>query len=141
MRPKILNVHIIIATDSIADSVEDERYSEGQQTLAQIRSTELSNAAVALGITSIWSLPYRDSGMRGSSNNAHPKALIQQPLESLTAQLHDYTIYGAFATRCCSDPRSIMKVSRGHIQYLMGGERESCFRGSNDGNSRKTLRR
>ncbi|MBV7330487.1 PIG-L family deacetylase [Chloroflexi bacterium TSY] len=89
---KGINVHVLIATDGIAGSVEDERYTEGQQTLAQVRATELSNAAVALGITSIWSLPYRDSGMRGSPDNTHSEALIQQPIKSLTAQLVDYMV-------------------------------------------------
>jgi mycothiol S-conjugate amidase len=83
-------VHIIIATDGIAGSVEDPKHLVSHDTLAQVRSTELSNAAVALGVTSIWSLPYRDSGMRNTSDNFHPQALLQQPLETLTRELVDY---------------------------------------------------
>jgi LmbE family N-acetylglucosaminyl deacetylase len=83
-------VHVIIATDGMAGSVEDESYRDGTETLAQVRSTELSNAAVLLGLTSIWSLPYRDSGMRGSPDNGDPQALIQQPIEALSAELIDY---------------------------------------------------
>ncbi|MFN2203405.1 MAG: PIG-L family deacetylase [Caldilineaceae bacterium] len=85
-----VNVHIIIGTDGIAGSVEKGTNLPGHQTLAQIRSTELSNAAVALGVTSIWSLPYRDSGMRGAPENDHPKALVQQPLNSLSEEIADY---------------------------------------------------
>lgn len=83
-------VHVIIATDGIAGSVEDPAQVKGHETLAQVRSAELANAAVALGITSIWSLPYRDSGMRGTPENDHPQALIQQPPDQLTQEVLDY---------------------------------------------------
>ncbi len=83
-------VHVIIATDGIAGSVEDPNHVKDHETLAQVRSAELANAAVALGITSIWSLPYRDSGMRGTPENEHPQALIQQPPDQLTQEVLDY---------------------------------------------------
>ena len=60
------DVHVIIATDGIAGSVEESTTIQEHESLAQVRSAELSNAAVALGVTTIWSLPYRDSGMRGT---------------------------------------------------------------------------
>jgi len=84
------DVHVIIATDGIAGSVEDPSHLQDHDTLAQVRSTELANAAIALQLTSIWSLPYRDSGMRGSEDNEHPGALIQQPLEHLIAEILEY---------------------------------------------------
>lgn len=84
------DVHVIIATDGDAGSVEESHQRRNGQSLAQERGEELANAAVALGITSIWNLPYRDSGMRGSPDNDHPRALIQQPVESLTGELVDY---------------------------------------------------
>lgn len=84
------DVHVIIATDGIAGSIEDVNAVNGHATLAQARSRELSNAAVALGVTSIWSLPYRDSGMRNSLDNQHPDALIQQPLEQILAEVLGY---------------------------------------------------
>lgn len=83
-------VHVIIATDGIAGSVEDPNLVNGHATLAQARSRELSNAAVALGVTSIWSLPYRDSGMRNTADNQHPDALIQQPLEQTIQEVMGY---------------------------------------------------
>ena len=85
-----VNVHVIIATDGIAGSVEDESYRQTHESLAQVRSTELANAALALGITTIWSFPYRDSGMRGAPENQHPQALIQQPIEQLMAEISEY---------------------------------------------------
>lgn len=84
------DVHVIIATDGIAGSIEDANAVNGHATLAQARSRELSNAAVALGVTSIWSLPYRDSGMRDSEDNQHPDALIQQPVEQTVAEILGY---------------------------------------------------
>ena len=45
------DVHVVIATDGIAGSVEDPAHVSGHETLAQVRSAELSRAAVALGVT------------------------------------------------------------------------------------------
>jgi LmbE family N-acetylglucosaminyl deacetylase len=83
-------VHVIIATDGIAGSIEDPTHLKDHDTLAQARSAELSNAAVALGVTSVWSLPYRDSGMRGTPDNDHPDALIQQPMATLVQEMVGY---------------------------------------------------
>jgi len=84
------DVHIIIATDGIAGSVEDPDQLADHATLAQVRSRELSDAAVALDVTTIWSLPYRDSGMQGAPDNDHPDALIQQPISQIAAEISDY---------------------------------------------------
>jgi len=84
------DVHVIIATDGDAGSVEENHKREDGRTLAQERGEELAKAVIALGITSIWNLPYRDSGMRGSPDNDNPRALIQQPIEALTGELVDY---------------------------------------------------
>ncbi len=83
-------VHVIIATDGDAGSVNESHQRQDGRTLAQERSEELARAAVELGVASIWNLPYRDSGMRGSPDNAHPRALMQQPIERLAAELVDY---------------------------------------------------
>ncbi len=83
-------VHVIIATDGIAGSYEEGMDFKDHTSLAQVRSRELADAAVALGVTSIWSLPYRDSGMRGAADNDDPQALIQAPMETLVAEILDY---------------------------------------------------
>jgi mycothiol S-conjugate amidase len=62
------NVHVIIATDGIAGSVEDPEHLKTHATLAQRRSQELSNAP----------------------DNDHPDALIQQPIERLVDELLGY---------------------------------------------------
>lgn len=84
------DVHVIIGTDGIAGSVEDPAHLATHHTLAQIRSAELARAAVILGLTSVWSLPYRDSGMRNTPENDHPQALIRQPVEQLIADILGY---------------------------------------------------
>lgn len=85
-----VQVHVVIGTDGDAGSTEANYQTKNGQTLAQERQEELARAAVALGITSIWNLPYRDSGMRGSPDNQHPHALIQQPVESLVHEIVGY---------------------------------------------------
>lgn len=84
------DVHVIIATDGIAGSVGDPSQLANHDSLAQVRSAELSRAAVALGVTSVWSLPYRDSGMRGTEANQHPDALIRQPLVHTVGEVLGY---------------------------------------------------
>src|SRR5690606_9682170 len=84
------NVHVIIATDGDAGSVETTHQRGNGRTLAQERQEELANAAILLGVTTIWNLPYRDSGMRGSPDNDHPRALIRQPIDALIAELVGY---------------------------------------------------
>ncbi len=122
-----IDVHVVIATDGIAGSVEDDSYlSHG--TLAQVRSAELSNAAVALGVTSVWSLPYRDSGMKDTPENDDPLALIQQPIEQLTQEIGGYIErlqpdvilthdpYGGYGhpdhIRCCEATTAAFYVAR-----------------------------
>ena len=83
-------VHVIIATDGIAGSLEDPSHLQDHDSLAQVRSAELARAAVALGVAAVWSLPYRDSGMRGAVDNQNPAALIQQPLEHTTEEVLGY---------------------------------------------------
>lgn len=85
-----VDVHVIIATDGIAGSVDDRGRLRDHDSLAQVRSAELARAAVALGLKSIWSLPYRDSGMRGAPENQHPDALLQQPVEHVAHEILGY---------------------------------------------------
>lgn len=121
-------VHVVIATDGIAGSVEDPAHLADHDSLAQVRSAELSRAAVALGLTTVWSMPYRDSGMRGAPDNNHPDALIRQPLahtvdevlayiERLRPQVvltHDP--YGGYGhpdhIRCCEATTTAFFVAR-----------------------------
>lgn len=87
-----VDVHVIIATDGIAGSVDHEGRLADHSSLAQVRSAELALAAIQLGVKSIWSLPYRDSGMRGSPDNQHPQALIRQPAQQVTHEVLSYML-------------------------------------------------
>ncbi len=85
-----VDVHVIIATDGIAGSVDSQGRLRDHDSLAQVRSAELARAAGHLGLKSIWSLPYRDSGMRGAPDNHHPAALIQQPVTTVAHEVLGY---------------------------------------------------
>jgi LmbE family N-acetylglucosaminyl deacetylase len=139
------DVHVIIATDGIAGSVEASHKLEEHEFLAQVRSTELANAAVALGVTSIWSLPYRDSGMRGTADNEHPDALIQQPMDKLIENLLEYIErlqpqvllthdpFGGYGhpdhIRCCESLTAAFHLARERGQSTNGNGYASGYRG------------
>ncbi len=132
------DVHVVIATDGIAGSVDKNNPIAGHESLAQVRSTELSRAAVALGVTSVWSLPYRDSGMLGSADNNHPDALIQQPLSHMVDELIEYMErlrpqvvvthdpYGGYGhpdhIRCCEATTAAFFMARERAAQMATGE-------------------
>ena len=55
--------------------------------LAEIRSEELSKAAEVIGYDEVVMLGYRDSGMKGSDANAHPKCFANADLDEAVARL------------------------------------------------------
>jgi len=81
-----VDVHIVIATDGVAGSMDSPDRLMGHDNLAQVRRKELDRAVEILGAT-LHRLPHRDSGMRGAPDNDHSDALIQQPVEDLTRTL------------------------------------------------------
>jgi LmbE family N-acetylglucosaminyl deacetylase len=81
------DVYAIIATDGAAGSVSTSQAVEEGQTLTEIRAAELATAASILGLTDYWNLGYHDSGMRGSPENDHPRALMVQPLDRVVHEL------------------------------------------------------
>lgn len=81
-----VDVHIVIATDGVAGSVDSEERLTGGLNLAQVREKELDRAVAILGAT-LHRLHHRDSGMAGTADNEHPDALIQQPVEEVTRAL------------------------------------------------------
>ena len=57
-------------------------------TLAAARRVyELSCASQILGLSGVYFLGYRDSGMPGSSDNQHPDALAAAPLEQVAERV------------------------------------------------------
>lgn len=81
-------VQLICATRGEAGDVDPD-WLEGYQTIADLRVAELNCAARALGLDQVHLLAYRDSGMSGSKENQHPRALINAPLESVVREIVD----------------------------------------------------
>ena len=80
-----VDVHICIATDGVAGSVE-AGYEEAAKDLVQIRAQELRQAVSILGAT-LHHLDYRDSGMHGDPANEHPDAFINADNDEVVGRL------------------------------------------------------
>ncbi len=82
-------VHLVCGTRGEAGGV-DPKYLEGFSSIAERRENELRCAAGNLGLAGVYFLDYRDSGMPGASDNAHPQALINAPQEELAGIIAGY---------------------------------------------------
>jgi LmbE family N-acetylglucosaminyl deacetylase len=82
-------VHLICATRGEVGDV-DPQYLRGFNSVAERREHELRCAAEKLGLTSVHFLDYRDSGMPGSADNHHPRALAAAPLEEVAQRVLGY---------------------------------------------------
>ena len=78
--------YLVCATRGEAGSL-DEDCMEGFSSIAERRESELRCAAGILGLKGVYFLGYRDSGMAGSPDNAHPEALAAQPVEQVAARV------------------------------------------------------
>jgi LmbE family N-acetylglucosaminyl deacetylase len=81
-----VRVHLICATRGEAGTVDPALLAAGT-TLADLRTRELADAARALGLASLTFLDYRDSGMIGAPDNAHPDSLVSAPLDDLATRI------------------------------------------------------
>ena len=81
-----VQTHLICATRGEAGEVEPQ-YLEGFSSIAERRESELRCAAGSLGLSGVYFLDYRDSGMTGSPDNLHPDALAAQPVELVAAKV------------------------------------------------------
>ncbi|MEM7334060.1 MAG: PIG-L deacetylase family protein [Chloroflexota bacterium] len=70
-----VDVHICIATDGAAGSVE-EGFEDARDDLVTVRAKELETAVDIIGAT-LHNLDYRDSGYINDPANEHPDAFIQ----------------------------------------------------------------
>jgi len=68
----------------------DPKYMEGFNSIAERREHELRCAAGNLGLTDVFFLDYRDSGMPGSPDNQHPQALAAQPIDKVAEKVVGY---------------------------------------------------
>lgn len=81
-----VEVHLICATRGEAGEVP-ENMLDGQSSIAELREKELNCAAKTLGLAEVHLLDYRDSGMPGSPDNKHPKALVQAPIVEVAKKI------------------------------------------------------
>lgn len=84
-----VEVHLICATRGEVGEVAPE-YLQDYPSIAELREAELRCAAAHLGLTGLYFLDYRDSGMPGMPSNEHPQALIAAPLEEVAAKVARY---------------------------------------------------
>lgn len=68
----------------------DAEFMNGYKTIGEAREAELCCAAEKLGLAGVHFLDYRDSGMAGSPDNHHPKALAAAPLEEVASRVVHY---------------------------------------------------
>src|SRR4030065_2481947 len=75
-----VETHLICATRGEAGEV-DPQYLEGFSSISERRESELRCAAGMLGLSGVYFLDYRDSGMAGSPDNKKPNAPAAPPGE------------------------------------------------------------
>jgi len=80
------DIVLVCATRGEAGEIADENLAT-PEILGQVREDELRCAASALGITEVFFLGYRDSGMAGTPENEDPRAFVNAPAEEVVAQL------------------------------------------------------
>jgi len=81
-----VKVYYICATRGEAGMNNLDQLQEFE-SLAELRSAELSCAANILGLAGVVHLGYRDSGMPGTNDNKHPEALAVAPLDEVSERI------------------------------------------------------
>lgn len=81
-----VEVHLICATKGEAGEVSAQML-DGFSSIGALREHELNCAAKALGLTKVYFLDYRDSGMAGSLDNNNPKSLFQAPVDEAAKKI------------------------------------------------------
>jgi LmbE family N-acetylglucosaminyl deacetylase len=84
-----VEVHLVCATRGEVGEM-DPKLLEGYRSIADRREAELRCAAGFLGLAGVHFLNYRDSGMPGSPDNAHPQALAAQLLDEVAKNVVCY---------------------------------------------------
>jgi len=86
---KGVEVHLICATRGEVGETPPE-FERNDRSIAELRMDELRCAGEILGLEKVHFLSYRDSGMPGSSDNHHPRALAAAPQEQVAAEIASY---------------------------------------------------
>ena len=80
------NVYYVCGTRGEVGEAPPEML-KNYKSIGDLRSHEMACAAKALGLKDVIYLGYRDSGMAGSLENKHPKALAAAPTEQVAKQI------------------------------------------------------
>ena len=83
---KGVNVHLVCDTRGEVGEMPPDMMA-GFSSIAEVREHELRCASETLGLCDVCFLDYRDSGMPGSVDNTHPRALAAQPVEEVAARV------------------------------------------------------
>ncbi len=81
-----VRVDLVCATRGEAGDLPPD-FTNPFPSLAELREHELRCAARQLGLHQVHLLGYRDSGMAGSQDNAHPEALVNAPPQRLAEEI------------------------------------------------------
>ncbi len=84
-----VQVQLVCATRGDVGDVDNE-LMQGFSSVAERRESELRCAAGILGLSGVYFLGYRDSGMPGSEDNHNPNALAAQPVDEVAAKVVNY---------------------------------------------------
>jgi LmbE family N-acetylglucosaminyl deacetylase len=84
-----VEIHLVCATRGEVGDVDPELL-KGFSSVAEKREAELRCAAQILDLKGLHFLGYRDSGMPGSPDNAHPNALAAQPTRHVADKIAQY---------------------------------------------------
>jgi LmbE family N-acetylglucosaminyl deacetylase len=81
-----LRTGLICATRGEVGEIADPALAT-KETLGAVREQELRDAAAVIGIGDLWFLDYRDSGMRGTAENADPRAFVNAEANEAIARI------------------------------------------------------
>ena len=81
-----VKVYLVCATRGEVGEM-DPALLRGFASIAERREAELRCAAEKLGLANVFFMGYRDSGMPGSPDNHHPRALAAQPIEKVAEEV------------------------------------------------------
>ena len=84
-----VQVHLVCGTRGEVGEMTPELL-QGFSSIGDRRESELRCAAGILGLTGVYFLGYRDSGMPGTPDNQHPNALAAQPVDEVAAKVVHY---------------------------------------------------
>ena len=82
-------VNLVCATRGEVGEVKPELL-QGYASIGDLRAAELKCAAGHLGLSGVYFLGYRDSGMPGSPDNQHPLALAAAPVNEVAEKVTHY---------------------------------------------------